>query len=64
MSQRPLVATLNRFRRDQDGAVTVDWVVLVALVISLCMAIFVAMSDATDILSGKAASTMSEMSVD
>ena len=55
---------LLRFIRKEDGAVTVDWVVLVALVITLCVAIFTAMSNATDILSDRAATYMSEKPVE
>lgn len=31
------IAPLHRFKRDEDGAVTVDWVVLVAAVLSLAI---------------------------
>lgn len=30
---------LNKFRRDEDGAVTVDWVVLTAAIVGLAIAI-------------------------
>ncbi|NUH63729.1 hypothetical protein HTT03_09810 [Sulfitobacter sp. S0837] len=31
---------LKRFARDEDGAVTVDWVVLTAAVVGLAVAVF------------------------
>ena len=43
---------LNKFRKDEDGAVTVDWVVLTAAVVALAGAAY------TSIESG--ASTLSE----
>ncbi len=35
-------ASLSRFLRDDDGAVTVDWVVLTALVIALALVVWTA----------------------
>lgn len=36
---------LSGFFRDQDGAVTVDWVVLCAGIVAMAVAIFMAMED-------------------
>jgi len=37
----------RKFRRDETGAVTVDWVVLTAAVVGLCGLAFAALHDAT-----------------
>ena len=37
-----LLNILNRFKKDEDGAVTVDWVVLTAAVVGLGLVIFTA----------------------
>ena len=43
---------LKRFSRDEDGAVTVDWVVLTAAVVGLAAVAFGAISDgASDLAS-------------
>ncbi|MEP3639900.1 MAG: hypothetical protein ABJN14_21815 [Paracoccaceae bacterium] len=36
---------LNKFRKDEDGAVTVDWVVLTAAVVGLAVAAYSAIED-------------------
>lgn len=36
---------LNRFRKDQDGAVTVDWVVLTAGIVGLGIGIITMIND-------------------
>ena len=36
---------LNKFRKDEDGAVTVDWVVLTAAVVGLAVAAYTAIED-------------------
>ena len=40
-----MVRFLNEFLRDEDGAVTVDWVVLTAAVVALAVAIVVALTN-------------------
>ncbi|PJE31963.1 hypothetical protein SAMN06297129_2009 [Pseudooceanicola antarcticus] len=52
------------FIRREDGAVTVDWVVLVAMVIALCVAVFTAMSNNALSLGDNAAKFMSEKTFD
>ena len=49
---------VKTFRRDESGAVTVDWVVLTALGIALCVATFNAMSDGATGLGGNTESFM------
>ena len=52
---------LNKFRKDEDGAVTVDWVVLTAAVVALAGAAYTSISSGTtsltsstgDFISGK-----------
>ncbi|WP_375687201.1 hypothetical protein [Pseudooceanicola sp. LIPI14-2-Ac024] len=52
---------MTTFLRDEKGAVTVDWVVLTALVIALWAIVFQMMSTSAQDLSDKTASYMSEM---
>ena len=48
-----LAASARRFAKDNSGAVTVDWVVLVAGVLSLCAAVFGAVpTGPTDLTEG------------
>ncbi|GHF42548.1 hypothetical protein [Seohaeicola zhoushanensis] len=42
---------LNKFRKDEDGAVTVDWVVLTAAVVALAGVAYGAISDGAGALS-------------
>jgi Flp pilus assembly pilin Flp len=46
---------IKNFRRDEDGAVTVDWVVLTAAVVGLAIAAYGAIETQTDLLAGAAA---------
>lgn len=39
---------LNAFVKDEDGAVTVDWVVLTAAIVGIAIAILATISDALD----------------
>ncbi|MEP1536747.1 MAG: hypothetical protein ABJQ34_05575 [Paracoccaceae bacterium] len=41
---------LNKFRKDEDGAVTVDWVVLTAAVVGLAVAAYSAIQDGAETL--------------
>ena len=43
-----LVNLVKRFDRDQDGAVTVDWVVLTAAIVGLGIAVLTTVGGATD----------------
>ncbi|NUH65915.1 hypothetical protein HTT03_11525 [Sulfitobacter sp. S0837] len=38
---------IKNFRKDEDGAVTVDWVVLTAAVVGLAVAAFTTINDST-----------------
>jgi Flp pilus assembly pilin Flp len=44
---------LTNFRKDEDGAVTVDWVVLTAAVVGLAVAGFGAVKTSSNTLNGK-----------
>jgi len=46
---------LNKFRKDEDGAVTVDWVVLTAAVVGLAIAAYGTIEDQTNLLAADAA---------
>lgn len=58
-----IIPTTRRFAKAEAGAITVDWVALCAMVIALCMLIFAAISDATDLATESAATAMSEKPV-
>jgi len=42
-----MLNNLRKFRADEDGAVTVDWVVLTAVIISLSLAVVSSLVGAT-----------------
>ncbi|MDW4499482.1 hypothetical protein R5H30_15930 [Sulfitobacter sp. D35] len=45
-----MINFLNKFRKDEDGAVTVDWVVLTAAVVGLAIAAYTSIeTGATDL---------------
>lgn len=46
------MSTFRRFRDDEDGAVTVDWVVLCAAIVGLALAVLAAVSAGVKDLSG------------
>ncbi len=52
----PFSHMLARFCQDEDGAVTIDWVVLTSACLGLGMAVIAAMPDAT----GSAAGSVSD----
>jgi len=41
---------INKFRRDEDGAVTVDWVVLTAAIVGLGIAVMTSVGGGTTAL--------------
>ncbi|ROT98974.1 Flp family type IVb pilin [Histidinibacterium lentulum] len=43
---------LAKFRRDEDGAVTVDWVVLTAAIVGLGIAVLASVSGGVSTMSG------------
>ncbi|MDJ0825893.1 MAG: hypothetical protein QNJ16_10360 [Rhodobacter sp.] len=46
------------FLRDEDGAITVDWVVITAAVVGIALAVMITLGGATDDYSDTIASTM------
>ena len=50
---------VKKFARDEDGAVTVDWVVLTAAVVGLAIAAFSSINTSATALTGKIASDIS-----
>ena len=53
----------NKFRRDEDGAVTVDWVVLTAAIVGLGIAILATVSGGVSDLAGDISSELSTMTI-
>ncbi|MEM9349109.1 MAG: hypothetical protein AAGA47_02530 [Pseudomonadota bacterium] len=53
----------NKFRRDEDGAVTVDWVVLTAAIVGLGIAILTTVSGGVGDLAGDIDSALSTMTI-
>lgn len=53
----------NKFRRDEDGAVTVDWVVLTAAIVGLGIAILATVSGGVGDLAGAIDSELSGMTI-
>jgi Flp pilus assembly pilin Flp len=47
-----MIKFFKNFRKDEDGAVTVDWVVLTAAVVGLGVAGVATVSDGVDTLAG------------
>ena len=58
-----LFNAVAHFAKDEDGAVTVDWVVLTAAVVGLGMAVLTSVSGGTTSLADKISSSLSAMSV-
>lgn len=47
-----MIKFIKNFRKDEDGAVTVDWVVLTAAVVGLAVAGVATVSNGVDTLAG------------
>jgi len=58
-----LVNFVKNFRRDEDGAVTVDWVVLTAAIVGLGVAVLASVGKSTTTLSTKISSNLSTQTV-
>ena len=50
---------IKNFRRDEDGAVTVDWVVLTAAIVGLGIAVLTSVGNGTTALGDKISSQLS-----
>ncbi|WP_068115369.1 Flp family type IVb pilin [Tropicimonas marinistellae] len=55
---------IKTFRKDEDGAVTVDWVVLTAAIVGLGIAVLAAVSSGVENLSGDISSQLSAQNID
>ncbi|MDH5796972.1 MAG: hypothetical protein OEZ19_00280 [Paracoccaceae bacterium] len=53
----------KNFKRDEDGAVTVDWVVLTAAIVGLGLAVLSSVSGGTKALAGKISSSLAGYTV-
>lgn len=53
-----MIKFLKNFRKDEDGAVTVDWVVLTAGIIGLGIAVFSVLETQTREIAGEAAANL------
>ena len=54
---------IKNFSRDEDGAVTVDWVVLTAAIVGLGIAVLTSVSGDTTSLADKISSELGSMSI-
>ena len=54
---------IKNFRRDEDGAVTVDWVVLTAAIVGLGIAVLTSVGNGTTALSDKISSNLAAHSL-
>ena len=53
----------NNFKRDEDGAVTVDWVVLTAAIVGLGIAVLSSVSGGTTSLADKISSNLAGQTI-
>ena len=57
------VNLIKTFSRDEDGAVTVDWVVLTAAIVGLGIAVLTSVSGGTTSLADKISSELNAMTI-
>ncbi len=58
-----LFTYIKNFGRDEDGAVTVDWVVLTAAIVGLGIAVLTSVSGGTTSLADKISSELGSMTI-
>ncbi|PHQ96315.1 MAG: hypothetical protein COB40_08645 [Marinosulfonomonas sp.] len=58
-----LFKIMQNFKRDEDGAVTVDWVVLTAAIVGLGIAVLASVSSGTTSLADKISSNLSAQTI-
>ncbi|NNE50957.1 MAG: hypothetical protein HKN30_00965 [Sulfitobacter sp.] len=58
-----MLRIFRRFHRDEDGAVTVDWVVLTAAVCALAGVTYISAKDSSDSLANQTGSFLSSRPV-
>jgi len=54
---------IKNFRRDEDGAVTVDWVVLTAAIVGLGIAVMTSVGNSTTALGDKISSQLAAQTI-
>ncbi|MDG2453255.1 MAG: hypothetical protein P8M63_10535 [Paracoccaceae bacterium] len=54
---------IKNFKNDEDGAVTVDWVVLTAAIVGLGIAVLTSVKGGTTTLAGKISNELGSMTV-
>ena len=59
-----MIKFFKNFRKDENGAVTVDWVVLTAAVVALAGAAYTSISSGTSALTGSISTELSGVTVD
>lgn len=59
-----LISLLRRFRRADDGAVTVDWVVATSIVIALAFPLVGVIKGGQDVLAGKIGTSVANKKLD
>ncbi|WP_298494610.1 hypothetical protein [uncultured Maritimibacter sp.] len=58
-----LINIAKKFRADEDGAVTVDWVVLTAAIVGLGIAVLTSVSGGTTSLADKISDELGSMEI-
>ncbi len=58
-----MIKFFKNFRKDEDGAVTVDWVVLTAAIVGLGIAVLASVSSGTTSLADKISSNLSAQTI-
>jgi Flp pilus assembly pilin Flp len=58
-----LIKFVKNFKRDEDGAVTVDWVVLTAAIVGLGIAVLTSVSGGTTGLADKISSNLAAQTI-
>jgi Flp pilus assembly pilin Flp len=59
-----MIKFFKNFRKDEDGAVTVDWVVLTAAVVALAGAAYTSIESGTTTLTGAISTELGSIDVD
>ncbi|MFP4044121.1 MAG: Flp family type IVb pilin [Rhodosalinus sp.] len=59
-----MINFIKNFRKDEDGAVTVDWVVLTAAVVGLAIAAYTSIESGAGALATTASTALSDSTVD
>ncbi len=58
-----MIKFIKNFRKDEDGAVTVDWVVLTAAIVGLAAVAYSAIGEGTESIADAVGSTLSGATV-